>query len=161
MISIKCDLTLEGVRLDLTKVTQVVGRRPTVTRQADMRAGQMSPGRDVWGYRVETWGCSSVSVGAEVGCAWPAIEVPVRRLLDAVSGREDDIAVYCRSHNIDVLLVVVIGSSDEQLPSLDLPSDIVLLLARLGAALVFDTYLNLGADYGEGRGSELPRVEQG
>ena len=77
-----------------------------------------------------------------------------------VSGRERQIADYCASRGIDVIMVTVINSSDDQLPILNLPSSTLAALAKLGAALDFDPYLNIGEDFGRRQRPDLWELEQ-
>jgi len=83
--------------------------------------------------------------------SWLGIMEPLGRLARVVDGREDVIATYCQAHAIEVAFVVVIGSSDDSLPYLDISADMISLMARLGACISFDPYLNYGPDYGENR----------
>jgi len=160
MINVTCFFGFEGKSLDFAQISAVTGVELATTRRASQTPRLGVVPKDSWYVEVEDWGRSLVGVGSNPITTWPTVAGPLSRVLSLVSGREDQIAEYCRHRHIDVLLVVVIGSTDNQLPILDIPTSLIALAARLGACITFDPYLKYGRKYGKKECPELWLQEQ-
>ncbi len=127
---------IEGEMIDLEKLTEEIGILPNEARTADdwpviIKNNKSLPSNLQPRY---TWSISY----RENECK--QIEIPVRKIIEKIKGREEKILKICKKYNLKKYICVVIQSVESVLPEIYLPADVISFLGKLELDVVFDVY---------------------
>jgi len=141
LVRIRTSFYIAGDGLRFDEITACVNLKPSRTRKKE-EFPIPRYGRDNWEYRL-----SEVYPVREYGDDFPYPDVMTQlgQMQALLEGRADAIREYCSTRNLDVSFVVASTSEDERQAMMDLPTDFIHFMSRLGARISFDLCVNAGS----------------
>ena len=140
MIEITTSFVISGEELSFAEMTDIVGLTPSETRRKEeYYVPQFA--KDTWDYcltdvyPVPEWG--------DKGIPYPDVMTQLGEIQSLLEDRVDAIREYCAPRKLEVVFVVASSSEDDRQPLMDLPADFISFMARLGARISFDLYVNV------------------
>ena len=134
--NIEVSLTIEGKEMDLDKLTKELGLMPKKTRKPTDwpeaiicntgLSAQLQP-RYVWSI------CQNMDFCKQ-------IEIPVRKIIAQIEGKEKQIIEFCETNALHKSLCIVIHAETMCLPEMVLPADIISYLGKMELEISFDIY---------------------
>jgi hypothetical protein len=144
MIKITCELAISGSGMDFDEVSHCVGCEASHTLQArpEIRAA-IGAAEFTWVLAKKYAGEEDPPSDGDHSWSYPAVMVPMSRLLARVHARRKEIRCFVRERGFLIGAVVAVMSDTRRLPCLELTSRAMGCLASLGAELQFVFYLDL------------------
>jgi hypothetical protein len=151
MIRIGTSLVITGDGLPFDEITEVLGVQPTeVRRREDFYNPEF--GADYWWYEVSDvyplpFPVSGADDMTDDRPPYPGVETQLHQIREAVGDGAERFARWKQNHEVDICLLMGIHSEDDAIPFLEIPPEIVVFAATLGAAFAYDLYLNEGSTF--------------
>jgi len=145
MIRISCLLYVYGSGMDFDAVTECVGLVPTRTTRAGVDQQRWGAPESGWVWEVTCEGTEERPPGEGIGWEYPSVMEPLDQLLGGIAPRIVDIREFCAIRGHEITIVIVVASSNGELPYFRLTKNAVKQVAELGADIDYDIYADMGS----------------
>jgi len=140
MVKITTSFVIVGEKLSFAEMTDTVGLAPSKTRRKEeYHVPQFA--RDTWDYCLSS--VYPVPEWGDTGIPYPDAMTQLGEIQSLLEDRADAIREYCAPRNLEIVFVVASSSEDDRQPLMDLPADFITFMARLGARISFDLYVDV------------------